>query len=98
MSTFERRVMYDPDRVIVATPDVYRLPYEQASIQTSDGKKIDAWFIPEANPHSRVILLCHGNAGNISYRLEKASMLHSAGLSVLLFDYRGYGRSEGVPS
>jgi len=45
-----------------------------------------------------VILFCHGNAGNISHRLESIQIFHRLGLNVFIFDYRGYGRSEGKPS
>ena len=45
----------------------------------------------------RVVLVCNGNAGNISNRLERALEMQRLGVSVLLFDYRGYGRSEGSP-
>ena len=44
-----------------------------------------------------VVLFCHGNAGNISHRLESIALFHRLGLSVLIFDYRGYGDSEGKP-
>src|SRR5207249_8613654 len=43
-------------------------------------------------------LLCHGNAGNIGDRLEMAKALLQTGVNVFLFDYRGYGRSQGRPS
>ena len=42
--------------------------------------------------------MCHGNAGNISGRLDRALVFHGLGLNVFLFDYRGFGRSEGRPS
>lgn len=58
---------------------------------------IHAWFLPNKNS-SKVILFCHGNGGNLSYRQDKLIALHSLGYSVLIFDYRGYGRSKGVPS
>ena len=45
-----------------------------------------------------VVLFCHGNGQNISFRLESVRIFHNMGLSVLIFDYRGYGRSEGSPS
>jgi fermentation-respiration switch protein FrsA (DUF1100 family) len=46
----------------------------------------------------RVLLFCHGNAGNIAGRIRSLRLFHDLGLSVLIFDYRGYGRSEGRPS
>jgi hypothetical protein len=58
---------------------------------------LHAWFIPAENARATV-LFCHGNAGNISHRLDSIRLLHSLGLQVLIFDYRGYGRSDGRPS
>ncbi len=73
---------------------------EEVFIMTSDGVTLNAWFFP-ADDVSRaglVWLLCHGNAGNISHRLRHASVLLRTGAAVMLFDYRGYGRSEGRPT
>ncbi|HUJ70827.1 MAG TPA: alpha/beta fold hydrolase, partial [Verrucomicrobiae bacterium] len=44
------------------------------------------------------VLLFHGNAGNISHRLEKLRILHDLGVNTFIIDYRGYGRSEGTPN
>jgi fermentation-respiration switch protein FrsA (DUF1100 family) len=101
LSSLERRSLYCPDRQIIATPAVYRLPFEQLALKTKDGVRIKGWFIPAESrllASSLVLLFCHGNAGNISHRLDKLQIFHKMGFSVLLFDYRGYGQSEGVPS
>jgi fermentation-respiration switch protein FrsA (DUF1100 family) len=66
-------------------------------IKTGDGIQLTGWFIPSPNPRA-TILLSHGNGGNISHRLDKIQMLHERGLDVLIYDYRGYGRSTGRPS
>ncbi len=59
--------------------------------------KLDAWFLPLPGAR-RSVLFCNGNAGNMSYRLDRALELQRRlGVAVLLFDYRGYGRSEGSP-
>lgn len=58
---------------------------------------IHAWFLRNNNSR-KVVLFCHGNAGNLSYRQDKLIALHSLGYSVLIFDYRGFGRSKGVPT
>jgi len=91
------RAVYVPDDVIHATPGMLGMPHEEASITTADGEVLGAWWIPARNP-SGTVLFCHGNGGNISTCLEAARLINSMGLNVLLFDYRGYGRSTGSPS
>src|SRR5579872_5769339 len=99
LSSIERRTLYYPDRLIFATPAAYGLAFNDLDLKTSDGVKIKGWFIPEERPAIALTLLfCHGNAGNLSHRLGKLQIFHHIGLNVLLFDYRGYGQSEGTPS
>jgi len=75
---------------------------EQCFFRTADGLKLHGWWYPghgPGNPSERPVLLwCHGNAGNITHRASNFAMLAGRGLAVLLFDYRGYGLSEGKPS
>lgn len=85
-----------PGREYEASPKDYRLPYEDVALTTSDGVRLAAWFVPAE--HSRgTLLYAHGNAGNISHRLDSIRLFHDLGLSVFIFDYRGYGRSSGKP-
>ena len=94
------RLLYYPDmpgRELEATPAAVGLAYEDVALQTRDGVRLHAWFIPVVQPRATV-LFCHGNAGNISHRLDSIRLLHSLGLQVLILDYRGYGKSEGSPS
>jgi len=91
------RMLYFPDREILQTPKDIGLEYEEVSLQTKDNVIVSGWYIP-AKHEKGVLLFCHGNAGNISHRLESISIFHDIGLSVLIFDYRGYGKSEGKPS
>lgn len=93
----ERQSIYFPMKEITATPDLIGLPYEEIYFNASDGKRLNGWFIPNEKALFTLIL-CHGNAGNISHRVEKISIFHDLGLNVLVFDYRGYGKSEGSPS
>ena len=86
-----------PSRELAATPDAIGLRYEALRIATADGEELDGWFVP-AGEERAVLLFLHGNAGNISHRLESLRIFHDLGLSVLIFDYRGYGRSTGRPS
>lgn len=86
-----------PGRDYEATPAQAGMPYEAVTLAASDGVRLDAWFIPAE--HARgALLYAHGNAGNISHRLDAIRLFRDMGLSVLIFDYRGYGKSTGKPS
>jgi len=93
----QSRFIYFPDRTIVSTPEELGLKYRSVNFATADNVKLNAWFIP-AEAAKGVILFCHGNAGNISHRLETIDIFHRLGYSTFIFDYRGYGQSEGTPS
>lgn len=93
----QERLVYFPDADVRGTPADVGLRFERVWLTTSDGVRLLAWYIPHASPRG-VVLFCHGNAGNISHRLDTVRVLASMGLSVLLFDYRGYGESEGEPT
>lgn len=73
------------------------LPLEEVWFQAEDGTKLFGWYV-QSSPAAPVLLWCHGNAGNVIHRLENLAELYRLGLSVFLFDYRGYGRSAGKPS
>lgn len=73
------------------------LPLEDVRFQAQDGTGLFGWHV-EAPQAPGVVLWCHGNAGNIINRLENLALLYQRGLSVFLFDYRGYGLSAGRPS
>ncbi len=93
----QSRMIYNPVREIVTTPDKILLDYEQVRLKASDGIQLDGWFVPA--PQSRAtVLFFHGNTGNISHRLETLKILNELNYDTLIFDYRGYGRSEGQPS
>ncbi|MCD6388356.1 MAG: alpha/beta hydrolase, partial [Desulfobulbaceae bacterium] len=86
-----------PSRAVKVSPAEVGLPYESVKLVTSDNVQLDGWYIPA--PQARgIVLFCHGNAGNISHRLESLLLFNKLGLSTLIFDYRGYGRSQGKPS
>jgi hypothetical protein len=98
---FEHAQVYHPDRFLRATGKELNRPFEEVFFSTSDGVKLHGWYFPadEGAARSRLaVLVCHGNAGNISDRLELCQVLLECGVNVFLFDYRGYGRSEGAPS
>jgi uncharacterized protein len=87
--------VFFPDPFLLQTPADAGLEYQDVWIDTSDGLRLHGWFVP-ATPSVGLILFCHGNAGNVSHRLVNIRLLIENGLSVFIFDYRGYGRSEGL--
>lgn len=94
---FQRSLIYLPSRVLWRTPGDAGLAFENVTLTAEDGVRLHGWFVP--SPRSRgAVLFFHGNAGNISYRVETAYMFHNWDLDVLMIDYRGYGKSEGTPS
>lgn len=100
MFLLQSRLIYYPNmpsRAVTATPDQAGLIYQSVKFATEDGVQLDGWFLPVDQPRG-VLLFFHGNAGNISHRFESLQIFHDLGLSSFIFDYRGYGRSEGKPS
>ncbi|MHA1896218.1 MAG: alpha/beta hydrolase [Promethearchaeota archaeon] len=94
---FEYRSIFFPTKDFDQDPSAIGLIYEDVYFKTKDGIKLNAWFIP-AEGGDFTILFAHGNGGNISHRMDKISMFHEKGFSLFLYDYRGYGKSEGRPS
>ncbi len=94
LNGFIESQIFFPDRIMRFSPADFGLTFEDAWIDTSDGVKLHGWWVP-GNPDDAVVLFCHGNAGNISDRVDNVARLNRLGLNVLIFDYRGYGRSEG---
>ena len=93
----EHYFIYFPERDVQADPSQFGLVYEEVTFTASDGVELHGWFVPGRS--SVTLLWFHGNAGNISHRLDNLKLLRNElGVSVFLFDYRGYGRSQGRPS
>ena len=91
-------LVYFPSREIAHIPSAAGLTFREPSFTTDDGIRLCGWWIPTpAQDRLGEILFCHGNAGNIGDRLLEAQLLTRAGFDVLLFDYRGYGHSNGRP-
>jgi hypothetical protein len=96
-SSFVNALLYFPSRGKGATPAAVGLAYTDLDIPTADGERLHGWWIPSRRrPATAHVLFFHGNGGNISHRIAHARVLADAGLDVLLFDYRGYGRSTGA--
>lgn len=91
---FERRSIYYPLSTLDFTPTSIGLAYEDVFFKTRDGVILNGWYIP-AKDSLPVLLFCHGNAGNISHRLDSIKLFNELGLNVFIFDYRGYGKSKG---
>jgi hypothetical protein len=86
-----------PGRALTASPGDMGLEYENISLATSDGESLHGWYVPAINRRG-VVLFFHGNAGNISHRLDSIGIFQQLGLDTLIIDYRGYGQSTGKAS
>ena len=97
MSILDRLLIYFPEKGLASTPIDAGLKYEDVFLTAADGTRVHGWHVPG---ESRVTLLClHGNAGNISRRLDNILLMRERlGAGVFIIDYRGYGLSEGKPS
>lgn len=96
-SAVERSFIYYPTHRLEATPGDYGLAFETVRVTSDDGVHLHGWYVPGRRAVD--LIWCHGNAGNISHRVHNLRLMHDRlGVGVLLFDYRGYGESEGTPS
>lgn len=93
---FQARFIYFPGRPHDAIPRDVGLAFEEVWLTTEGGRKLHAWWVPGEKSRGAVVF-CHGNAGTIGHRLTTLAILHRLGLDTLIFDYQGYGRSEGSP-
>jgi uncharacterized protein len=98
---FEHSQVYHPSRFVTTSGAQLGRPFQDVTFKAGDGVELNGWFFPADTNSLRgqlAVLLCHGNAGNIGDRLDACAALLQTGVSVFVFDYRGYGRSQGVPS
>lgn len=93
---FEHKNIYLPERDSIANPLDFGIDFEEINFSSRDHVLINGWFIQ--GPKDKVILLCHGNGGNISYRVDLIEILNYLGYKIFVFDYRGYGKSDGIPT
>ena len=94
----EESLIFFPSRFPAGDWEPANLDFENISFESADGTRLHGWYVPHDQPRA-VILFSHGNAGNLSHRAETARVLNNlVGTSVMLYDYRGYGRSEGRPN
>lgn len=95
-----RKFVFRPDATYApadTTPTDMNLPYEDVALRAADGVTLSAWFMPSPAPRGAMLYL-HGNSGNLCDWVHAVDRFVWAGYHVLLVDYRGYGRSEGVPT
>ena len=93
----QSRLIYYPVQKISYTPDAIGLDYTPVNIATTDGEALHGWWV-SAPDAKGTVLFFHGNAGNISHRINYLKMFERLGYNTLLFDYRGYGQSTGTPT
>jgi fermentation-respiration switch protein FrsA (DUF1100 family) len=94
----EEKLIFFPTKYPAGDWHPAGLPVQDAEFHAADGTRLHGWYLPHEDPRA-VVLFCHGNAGNVTHRADVLRMLHRVvGVSVLILDYRGYGRSEGSPS
>ncbi|MQG76523.1 MAG: alpha/beta hydrolase [SAR202 cluster bacterium] len=93
----DRMFIYFPDKTVSTSPESLGLVYEEVFFDTDDGYRLHGWYVP--GELDVTFLWFHGNAGNIAGRLANLKLIHDElQVNVFLFDYRGYGRSQGGPS
>ena len=93
----DKRFIFFPERELQSDPSRWGLEYEEVHFPAADGVKLHGWYVPGNKDVTWIWF--HGNAGNISDRLENLTLLNSRlGVNIFLFDYRGYGLSEGTIS
>ncbi len=91
-------LFFYPQKTLLGTPADIGIKYEEINFQSVDGTKLNGWFLPTPGTPHATLLFLHGNAENISTHLGSVFWLPAQGIQVFLFDYRGYGLSEGSPS
>jgi fermentation-respiration switch protein FrsA (DUF1100 family) len=91
-------LIYFPVKAVAQSPANVGLAFDETWLTASDGTRLHGWYVPAEAAGAPVVLFLHGNAGNISHRLDKLDILHAVGAATFILDYRGYGRSDGRPN
>lgn len=103
LASCAQNAFYYPNNVNYGTPQASGLTYQAIEFKSKDGTTLHGWFVPAkglANPKNALgtVIHFHGNAQNISAHWHGIKWLPEQGFNVFLFDYRGYGQSQGKPS
>lgn len=91
-------LLFYPSKVLVRTPADINLAYEDRYFAAPHGPRLHSWWLPAEGKARASMLFVHGNAQNISHHIASVYWLPEQGVNVLLLDYRGYGKSAGVPT
>lgn len=92
------QMFYYPDRTVYDTPASHGLKYEEVGFFSADGTRLSGWFIPVVGSSAKgTVLHLHGNAENMTSHYDFVSWLPLHGFNLMVFDYRGYGKSGGKP-
>ena len=95
---FEERLIFFPSRYPEGDWQPRGLTVEDADFSADDGVQLHGWYCPVEEPKA-VVLVSHGNAGHIAYRADEIKLWQrQLGVTVFMYDYRGFGRSEGRPN
>lgn len=91
-------LVYWPDRYLHADPHAYGLSFKEYYVRSYDGTRLLAWELhSKQSPSENLVLMFHGNAENLSSHIFNLAWMVEKKTDVLVFDYRGYGLSEGSP-
>jgi uncharacterized protein len=91
-------MFFQPQRALIETPERAGLRYETVTLRAADGVELFTWFLPARGAAEATVLFLHGNAENISTHFFNVAWMPAEGFNVLALEYRGYGKSGGVPS
>ncbi|MGB2925065.1 MAG: alpha/beta fold hydrolase [Limnothrix sp.] len=93
----QRRIIFEPRfQAIDPIPTNFALEYDSVSIPVENGQMLAGWWFPCATSQGKTVLFLHGNGGYGEFNFEAVETLHRLGFAVLMFNYRGYGRSSRV--
>lgn len=88
----QKKLIFFPSKERFDIPESTNL--KEIYIKTKDGVKLNAWFLD--NKSDKTVIFFHGNGGNIFYNQERLKIFNELGINAIMFDYRGYGKSEGT--
>ena len=97
MYLLQRKLMYFPDAERAAPATVGLPTAEEVTLDTADGERVIAWYVPP-RANNAVVIYFHGNAGSLAWRNERFQRITADGTGLVALSYRGYGGSSGTPT